>query len=160
MRLYQKGSVNLPYNDDPLDLDIEISYAGLWHSLNDHVNYRAGVEGFGVVEQTWRRKDIVSDWFKGSYSTGQVQDNTKRTMQVYVRGQTMADMAESREQLLLWFTQDEYSLRIRLDDLLETMTCECADYRIDMNHVFLHNRMCAVTLMYSVRPTTSYEMVF
>lgn len=159
MRLFQQGSVNLPYEDGPLDLDIEVSYAGFWHSVNDHINYRAGVEGFGSIEQTYRRQEVTSNFFAGSYSTGQVRDNTKRQLLVYVRGQTMAQMVEAQQNLVEWFTQDEFALRVRTDDLLETMTCECADYRIDMSHVLMHNRMSSVAFTYSVRPTTSLEMV-
>lgn len=159
MRLFQQGSVNLPYNDDPVSLEVEISYGGLWYSINDHVNYRLGIEGFGSVEQTFRRKEVQSDFFKGTYLTGKVADDTKRTIQVYVRGQTMAQMANAREKLISWFTQDEFALRITTDDLLETMVCDCADYRVDGTHVFLHSRMCVCTFMYSVSPDVSSEMV-
>lgn len=159
MRLFQQGSVNLPYETGPLDLDIEVSYAGFWHSVNDHVSYRAGIEGFGSVEQTWRRREVTSEYFQGSYSAGQVRDNTKRTLLVYVRGQSMADMVESQLKLIDWFTQDTYDLRIRTDDLLQTMSCDCADYRVDMSHVLMHNRMCSVAFSYSVHPQVSSELV-
>lgn len=159
MRLFQQGSVNLPYSDEPMDIDIEVSYAGFWHSINDHVNFRAAPEGFGQVEQTWRRREVNSDYFEGSYSTGQVRDNTKRSLMVYVRGQTIAQMAEAQQSLIDWFTQDEYNVRFRTEDLMETLVCECSDYRIDMSHVLLHNRMCSVTFSYAARPTTSLEMV-
>jgi hypothetical protein len=159
MRLFQQGSVNLPYSDEPMDIDVEVSYAGFWHSVNDHVNFRTAPEGFGTVEQTWRRREVNSDYFQGSYSTGQVRDNTKRSLSIYVRGQTIAQMVEAQQNLIDWFTQDEYNVRFRTEDLMETLVCECADYRIDMGHVLLHNRMSLVALTYAAHPDTSLEMV-
>lgn len=159
MRLFQEGSVNLPYSDVPMDIDVEVSYAGFWHSVNDHVNFRTAPEGFGTVEQTWRRREVMSDYFQGSYSTGQVRDNTKRTLSVYVRGQTIAQLAEARANLIDWFTQDEYNVRFRTEDLMETLVAECADYRVDMSHVLMHNRMSLVVFTYAARPDTTMEMI-
>ena len=156
---YQIGRLHQSGNDFELVFDAEISDAGRLHSLNDHFNFKVSPEGFGINAQTFRRKDVTSDYFEGSYNVHSVRDNTKRSVEVWVYGADQTQVTENILDLVNWFTADAYNIRIRTGDSLETWLCQPADYSIDRSHVFLHNCMAKATFTISVSPKVSYEIV-
>lgn len=153
-----RGPVELVRSTEPLELDVEVSYAGSYWTVNDHVHYRVTTDGWGVVEQTHRRKEVTSEWFEGTFVTHKVRDSTKRSIEVMVRGADQPEVTENVLQLIDWFTQDSFNIRITLDDHVETWLCSAADYRIDRSHVLLHNRMAKVNFTMSVNPRVTYEV--
>lgn len=157
---YQAGSLTFPPHDDPLDLNVEVSYAGIWRQLNDHVNYLVGTEGFGQTSQTFRRIEVTSSFYAGNYTVNNVPESTKRPLQFWVKGSTYEELANARDDLIKWFTQDDFIVRITRNETLEYWECECADYQIDESHVFLHNKMCKVNFTTTVMPYVSTYVVF
>jgi hypothetical protein len=159
---YQGGPARLA-NDFALALDVEVSYAGLWHSLNDHFNYRMGTEGFGVAEQTRRRKSVSNDFFEGDFEVRSVRASVKRTLDVWVYGADQVEVQENIARLVDedsgWFSQDAYNVRVRLNEYAETWLCDSADYSVDGSHIFLHNCMARVRLTFSTAPKVSKEIL-
>ena len=157
---YRTGTMTFPETDEPVDFNCEVSYAGVWRSINDYGHYRVATEGFGNTSQTFRRTELQSNFYAGSYSVNNVPDNTKRPLTVWVRGASFEELSNARDKLIDWFTQDEFIIRIVRDETMEYWQAECADYQIDESHVFMHNRMCKVTFTTSVAPYVNTYVVF
>lgn len=160
MRYTSTPGALVTYEDFDLSLGIEVSYAGLWRSLNDRVHYVTMVDGFGVIEQTHRRKTVSSDFYAGDYTVRAVPESVKRTWKVLVQGSNQTDLESAVwDDLVPWFRQDVYNVRVMKNEVVETYQCEKADYAIDQSHVYLHNCRAVVSLTFSSRPTVSREIL-
>lgn len=155
---FQGGTPSVPEGFD-FSVDAEISYNGLWWSLNDHYRFRLGVEGFGQHDQTFRRKTVTSSAFNGEYTVGSVKDNTKRTWQVIVRGSDQTELEQNKKDAIDWFTQDAFNVRVKFNEYMETWLCDQADYSVNQTHVNLHNCLAILTFTFSVHPTISREII-
>jgi hypothetical protein len=147
------GPIQLPNDfDDEVDFDAQIAYGTQWQSINDHINFRVASESFGTTGQTYRRIELSSSFYAGTYDVNHVPDAQKRNMVVWVRGRNFEDLATARDQLVTWFTQDDFILRIVRGDTYEYWECHCADYQIDESQAMMFNRMCKLSFTMSVMP--------
>lgn len=156
--IFQEGAVVQP-SDFDLSIDADISYAGLWYSLNDHRHYRLMADAFGQYDQTHTRKTVKSNFYAGDYTVRAVKDSTKRTWKVLVNGVDQSDLEQAAQNLIDWFSQDYYNVREKQNEVVTTMLCEKADYNVDASHVYAHNCKRLVSLNFSVNPTVSREIV-
>ena len=146
--------------DFDLSVDAEISYLGIWRSLNDHRRYRLATEGFGRHDQTFTRKTVKSGFYSGDYTVRSTKDATKRTWAVLVNGVDQTDLEEALVDLTEnWFGQDFYNVRVKKNEYVETWLCDKADYSVDASHVYLHNCKALVSLNFAVHPTVTREVL-
>lgn len=153
MTTIRNGPIWLPEDfEDDLEFNAEISEGGIWKSVNDFVHYRVAAEGFGSTSQTFRRIELNSSFYAGTYDVNHVPDSQKRTLAIWVKGRSMDDLAQARDDAIEWFTQNDFLIRITRGDTYEYWECDCADYNLDESHVFMHSRMCKLTFTMSVMP--------
>lgn len=153
MTIYRNGPIWLPDEfDDEVDFNAEIAYGTVWRSVNDYVNYRVATDGFGTTGQTYRRIELNSSFYAGSYDVNHVPDSQKRNLVVWVKGRNFEDLATARDQVIGWFTQDDFILRLTRGDTYEYWECHCADYQLDESQALMFNRMCKISFTMSVMP--------
>jgi hypothetical protein len=157
---YRSGALTFQGDDSDVEFNADVSYAGTWRSINDYINYRVAAEGFGTTQQTFRRIELNSSFYAGTYDVNRVPDSTKRSLAVFIKGASFEDLAAARDDLLNWFTQDDFLIRITRDETLEYWQCDCADYSLDESHVFMHNKMCKVTFTITVAPFVNTDVLY
>jgi hypothetical protein len=155
--VFQDG--NKAVNDFELSFDAQISYSGLWFSINDHFTYRVTPDGFGSFDVTYRRRTVNSPFFAGDYQTSAVPEMVKRSWSVRVFGDDAGDLQQNATDLISWFTQDSYNLRYRVNEYQETWLCETADYSVDYSQVNAHNNQMVVKFAFSSHPTVSRDFI-
>lgn len=157
--LFQSGGISVRDDKGLTDFDVEVSDGVNWVTLNDHVNYRVGVEGLGLHAQTRRKITTTSPYYDGTFVVHSTLENVEENITVQVFGASQNQVTENLLYLIELFSQDAYNVRLRLDDHLETWACQPADYSIDRTHVYAHNAMALVKLVVSRFPTPSYEVI-
>ena len=159
MVAYEKGTFDVLGAPKMTDFDIEISYGSTWVSLNDGRNYTVNADDFGNRSQQRRRITATSPYYDGTFLVHSTLENVTEAVNVYVRGASPNEVTEN----ILWLTQlidqEQYNVRVRMDDHMETWICEPADYSIDRSHVFAHNVMALVKLSITRLPKVTYEVV-
>lgn len=124
----------------------EISYGDQWINLNDKIRYKFRADNYGQKAQTLRRITAQSPYFDGTYSIHTSKENVSESVMIEVSGQTQNIVTENVLLLLDCVAQDTYQIRMDVEDHRETWQCEPADYTIDRSQVYLHNKLCLVTL--------------
>jgi hypothetical protein len=152
--------MTFPADTSEVEFNADVSYAGVWRSINDYGHYRTAAEGFGNTSQTFRRIELTSSFYAGTYDVNHVPDSTKRSLVVWVRGVNFEDLSTARDALIDWFTQDDFLVRITRDETMEYWQCDCADYQLDESHVMMHNRMCKLTFNITVAPFITTDVLF
>lgn len=155
---YQDGPATTR-DEFSLSVDGEISYEGLWHSLNDHFNFRLFTEGFNKYDQTYRRQTVSSQFYAGDYQVRAVKENRKFAWQVACYGENQTELEENIDAVIAWFTQDSFNVRTAKNEILETFLADTADYTVDGSHIYLHNCMAICTFNFQVSPVSIKETV-
>jgi hypothetical protein len=125
-----------------LDLNVKVAGPGGWISLEDDQYYALHADSFSSAGTSWRKIDVNAPWLEGSYTVGAVRENVTETVAVWVRGEThyvwRCNMAALEEA----FTQVNYMLMKRIEDLVEYWTCPSpADFTIETQREFVHARI-------------------
>lgn len=158
---FQKGvAVKAPA---PLFKDtfgVEITYGAAWVDLNDYLNFRVAVDSFGSKAQTLRRITTTSPYFDGTFLVHSTRENVTEGITVWVYGVSQNHVTENLLQLEELFSQPAYRIRVRMDDHMETWTCQPCDYTIERTHVYMHNTMAAFKAQVPRMPRALYESVF
>jgi hypothetical protein len=156
---FQRGTTYVPSEYSLDDFDTEISYGTGWVSLNDLVNYRVSAEGFG--SSTYQRKRVTADspFYDGEFYLHSTIGNVTETIGVMVHGYSQSHVTENINALVAYFSQPSYRVRKRMDDHMETWSCQPADYSVDRSHVYMHNCMAVVKLDVQRHPKVTWEEV-
>lgn len=156
---YQNGPVQVHNQREMSEFDVEVSYGAEWVSLNDQLNFRVAVEGFGNKTQTRRRITAASPYYDGTFVIHTTQENVEEAISVWVYGTSQNHVTENLLMLETLFDQATYNIRVRMDDHQETWLCWPADYSIDRSHVMAHNVMALMKLTITRMPAVSYEVI-
>lgn len=159
MATFQNGPITV-FNEDGLnEFDVTVSYGLQEVSLNDGVNFRMAVEGFGAKAVTLRKLEASSVYYDGTFITHYTKENITESLQVYVTGYSQNHVTENLLLLEELFTQSTYRVKVRMDDHMETWSCFPADYSWDRGHVNMHNVRATFTAQIPRLPKVSYEVI-
>lgn len=158
---YQKGGAVEPPKPKFVDsFGVEITYGAAWIDLNDLLNYRVSAEAFGTKAQVLRRITTTSPYFDGTFLIHSTKENITESVTVFVYGVSQNHVTENLLQLEELFSQPAYRIRVRMEDHMETWTCQPGDYTIERTHVYMHNTMAAFKAQVPRMPSALYESVF
>ena len=156
---FQRGTTYVPDDYDLDDFDTEVSYGNSWVSLNDHVNYRISAEGFGQSSYQRERVTARSPFYDGEFYIHSTFGNVTEHVEVFVRGYSQSHVTTNVNSLVAYFSQPSYNIRKRIDDHMETWSCQPADYSIDRSHVYMHNCMAVAKFEVIRFPKVTWEEV-
>jgi len=125
-------------------VDVEISAAGVWYSVNDGFRYRATPETLKSSDVSLNRITASSPFYDGEYVVHSTKGNVTETVEVRVYGADNIEVGDNVETLVKWFSQPSFKLRRTLGADQVTWDCYAAEYAIDRSHIYLHNRMALV----------------
>ena len=159
MENYQQGPVRPVTKDLSMEyFSIEVSYGNVWVSLNDHVNFRVAVDGFGEKAYQRRRTTATSPYYDGTFLVHSTMENVQEGVTVYVTGASQNHVTENLLLLEEIFSQDSYLIRQQMDDHVETWSCQAADYTITRGHIEMHNVRATMKLSIPRLPKVTYEV--
>lgn len=124
---------------DGFDFSVKIQGVdGLWFDLEDGVHYAVHAESFAQVAQTWRKREVNSEWIEGSFPVSAVRENAQEALVVWVRGYSPADARAYRDKLVDALCQLSFMLMVRRGDVAEYWQCFPSDYTIEQSREFQH----------------------
>lgn len=141
------------------DFNVEISYGAEWQSLNDHLNFKVAAEDMGTSSTAWRRKEVASSFYNGTFLVHATKENVSEALSIWVYGQSQNDVSENLALLSELFSQDRFHIRVRYGDHQETWFCMTSDYSIERTHVYMHNQMAVFKAQVPRRPDKKTELV-
>lgn len=140
-------------------VDLEVQYAGLWHSVNDGFRFRLTADSLGESTVTFKRIEAESPFYDGTYQVHATKGNINETVAVRVIGADNIDVSDKLEMLIKWFTQPSFKIRKTLGADRVTWDCYTAEYGIDRSHVMLHNRMAIIKFSVPRLPQETREVL-
>jgi len=153
------GPVHVHPDEAMEEFDVSISYGLQEVSLNDHLNFVMGIEGFGSHQTVLRKREATSPFYDGTFVTHFTKENVTETLEVYVTGFSQNHVTENLLFLEELFLQPSYRIQVRIDDHLETWSCFPADYSVDRSHINMHNVRAVFTATVPRLPKVSYEAI-
>lgn len=141
------------------EFDLTISYGLENISLNDVINYQVSSEDFGNKQQSLRRIEADSPYYDGSFTVHVTKQNVTESLSIYVRGASQNHVTENLLFLEELFMQPTYTMTLRMDDHLETWSCEPSEYSIERSHIYMHNGMAVFKVQVLRHPTVTYEAI-
>lgn len=139
--------------------DVDVFNGSRWVPLNDHLNYEVGANSLTATQQSRRNHTASSPLYDGEWIVHSSLSNTQETLQVYVYGSDQNQLALNIQDLIDWFSQGFYRLRVIRNNDVEVYDCFPADYQVDRSHVLSHNGRASVTFTVPRLPQITREVV-
>ena len=140
-------------------VDLEVQYAGLWHSVNDGFRFRLAADSLGETSVTLKRIEAESPFYDGTYQVHATRGNITETVVVRATGADNIDVSDKLEMLIKWFTQPSFRIRKTFGADRTTWDCYTAEYSIDRSHVMIHNRMAVAKFSVPRLPQETREVL-
>jgi len=119
--------------------------------INDLVNYFIGprFDPGGVI---WEREQATSRYIHGSVTVGRKKATADYTLPIDVKGATFAELNQAKETLIEAFEQDSFRVTMTFDGIVYSWQCEAADYSVNWDHVYIHNRRLQMSFSFPRQP--------
>lgn len=106
-------------------------------NLMDHLNYMTSATFLGAGV-TYRRQQIKSPYVEGAITVNRVRDQVQDTIAIDVLADTQTRFQSNIQTLQAAFAQDSFQLKLTLDSVPWTWTCEASDYKMDWTVPRIH----------------------
>lgn len=139
---------------------LEISYAGSWINLNDHVRYKVGADGTrDQSAKTWRKITAQSPVLAGNYLVHAVPEMIMEQISVFVYGNDQTDLSDNLFHLEELFEQHSFQLRWTLNEYREYWRCQLAEASSSRGQVWSHSQMAVSTFSVPRYPDVTRERI-
>jgi hypothetical protein len=138
--------------------DIEVNNGITWVSLNDHIRYIAGAGSLSDDSHSLRNITAASSMYDGTWVIHSSDENVAETLEIQVLGSNYSELEENAADLIGWFKQLGYYVRVSLDNHVETWRCFPADYSRTRGHVHAHNTLQIIRLSVPRLPAVTREV--
>lgn len=123
---------------DGLDISAKIETASGWLSLEDGQFYSLSAETLASRSQSYRKREVTSEWIEGTFPVTAVRDNTVEAVVVYFRGNTAWEFRQNQLALTDALEALSFQFMFRQDNLTEYWQCFVSDYTVEVQHEFRH----------------------
>jgi hypothetical protein len=137
---------------DGLDFSVKIQGPTGWFDLEDGDHYAIHGESFSSYAQTWRKREVNTEWIEGSFPVSAVRENVTEPLVVYVRGNTFGEGRIYRDKLIAAVEQLSWMLMVRFGDVADYWQCWASDYTVETQREFLHAMLAVVRVTVSRLP--------
>ena len=138
--------------------NVEVSWGGMWVTLEDDVRFSMHAESFGATQRNHRQLKATSPVVAGDVLVHSVPDMVQENIKVIIKGVDQVELAENVMALEELFDQFAFNLRITKDMMRETMKCQqVAQMTIEGGQVYAHNLMAVATMQVARYPNVSRE---
>lgn len=140
--------------------NFEVSWGGLWVSLNDEINYRIHPDTGQQKARSYRQIKTSSPIVEGDQLIHAVPDMVVETIKIWVYGQDMADFEDNMEGLEKLFEQFSFNIRVTKNNHREVWKCQMATQMTqEKGHVWMHHEMGIFGVTVPRYPTISRERI-